>query len=178
MPKKFGKANTNPSTGPSESWMKRIFGSPIQESTEKEWPELAKAWASAEVRMPKETAEVARVRPMDYVERHSPGLKDSYGALKPNKQLVLHKDYVTQDNMLRDALVHELTHAGQKPRGVIDSFKDAMLPWEKRPNEIEAMAAERNNPIRQAQADRKLRLLPGQMRDPRLPSKGMKNATK
>jgi len=153
---------------PSSNWMRKILGGPISESTQKDWPELAKAWASAEVRMPKETGIVSNVREMGPMSRNVGPLSDAYGVTGPTfKNIAINRKLVTEDDMLRDTLAHELTHAGQ-PITFKSLRENVMLPWDKRPQEIEAQATERNNPIGQAKGDRNLPLRPGEKRDPRL----------
>jgi hypothetical protein len=148
--------------------MRKILGSPISKSTEQDWPELAKAWASAEVYMPELTKNVSNVGAMGPVSRNVRPLSQAYGVTGPLfKNISLNRKLVTEDDMLRDSLIHELTHANQTQ--TLGSLRDnVMLPWDKRPQELEAMASERNNPISQAKGDRNLPLRPGEKRDPRL----------
>jgi len=133
--------------------MRRILGGPISESTQNEWPELAKEWASAEVNMPKETSMVDRVGPMGPVEQKLTGGatgRTNFGSMSINR------DAVTLDNTLRDTLVHELTHAAQPHPGLIDYIKNLATPWEKRPEEQEAIQAEQTYPWKKVQSDRQL----------------------
>ena len=145
--------------------MRKIFGGPMSESTQEEWPELAKQWASAEVNMPRETSKVNRIGPMGPVERKLTG-----GATGRTKfgNMSINREAVTLDNTLRDTLVHELTHAGQPHRGLVQYLKDIVTPWEKIPAEQEAIEAERTYPWKEVRADRKLKY----------PDPGRKNAFK
>lgn len=120
--------------------MRRIFGGPMSESVQDEWPELAKAWAQQELRMPRETTATNRVRPMNRLEKFLTG--DATALANPIGTIAVNRDVVTQDRNLDDTLVHELTHMGQKPRGLVGYLKSAGTPWENRPEEKEAMKAE------------------------------------
>lgn len=134
--------------------MRKMTGGPISESTEKEWPELAKQWAAAEVNMPKETSMVDRVGPMGPVEQKLTGganARTNFGRISINR------NNVTLDNSLRDTLVHELTHAAQPHRGLIQYMKDMFTPWDKIPYEQEAIQAEQNYPWKEVRSDRKLK---------------------
>lgn len=155
-------------SNPSSNWMRKILGSPISKSTEQDWPELAKAWASAEVYMPEKTNIVSNVKAMGPLSRNVGPLSGAYGVTGPGlKNIAINKKLVTDDDMLRDTLVHELTHANQ-PTTFKSMRENIFMPWDKRPQELEAMASERNNPISQAKGDRNLPLRPGEKRDPRL----------
>jgi hypothetical protein len=101
--------------------------------------ELARHWASAQVNMPKETS-VAKVRPMGSME--SGLLGKPYAMTYPNNTISINQDKVEEDDSIRDTLVHELTHVGQKPRGLTQFLKDSITPWNKRPIEIEAINKE------------------------------------
>ena len=150
MPQKKEKTNVDP----SPSFMRRMMGSPVTEATEKDWPELANEWASAEVNMPKETSMVNRVGPMGPVERFLTGNatgRSNLGNISINRQ------NVTEDNNLRDTLVHELTHVGQPSRGLVQYMKDIFTPYEERPVEKEALTAEQNYKWKKANRDRVLR---------------------
>jgi hypothetical protein len=150
LPEKKEKLNANPSI----SWLRKILGGPISESTQEEWPELAKEWASAEVNMPRETSQVDRVGPMGSIERKL--TKDATGRTNLGR-ISINRQAVTEDDNLRDTLVHELTHAGQKPRGLVEYMKSIMTPYEQRPEEQEAFEAEQNYPWKKVQRDRQLR---------------------
>lgn len=149
--------SSNPSTG----LMRKIFGDPMSESTQKDYPELARAWASAQVRMPRETSNVnsvtADLNDPDYLGMYTPY----------NGRININKKGVTESNNLREVLVHETTHAGQSitPKTIVEKWR----PWAERQEEIEAMRMGAINPIRERNSDKNLSLREGDRRDPRLP---------
>jgi hypothetical protein len=120
-----------------------MMGGNISESVQKEWPELAKEWASAEVNMPEETSKVSRVGPMGWVESHLPKIGDASGRSNFGR-ISINRQAVTEDNNLKETLQHELTHVGQKPKTLVEHLKSLFdrTPWEDRPEEKEAIAAE------------------------------------
>ena len=140
MPALGWKPKVNSS--PSPSLLRKVLGGPISESVQTEWPELAKEWASAEVNMPEETAKVSRVSSMGPIERLWTGAtgRTAFGNVSVNRPAV------EEDKNLRGVLQHELTHVGQKPRGLIGYLKSMGTSWENRPEEQEAMAAESKFP--------------------------------
>lgn len=147
MPQQKEKQKVN--ANPSPSLTRRMLGGPISESVQNEWPELAKAWADQELRMPRETTLTNRIRPMNRLEKFLSGNQGQAVTYPLTRTIKVNRDVVTQDKNLEDVLVHELTHVGQKPRGLFGMAKNLYTPWEKRPEEIEAMEAERkwNRPI-------------------------------
>lgn len=114
----------------------------MSESVEKEWPELAESWRRQEIGMPRETTLTNRIRPMNRLEKFLTG--NATALANPWGTIAVNRENVTQDRNLDDTLVHELTHMGQKSRGLIGFLKSKTTPWEQRPEEIEAMEAERN----------------------------------
>lgn len=150
MPQKKEKQPASPST----QFIRKVLRGPISQSTEEEWPELARHWASAEINMPEETSRVAKVRELGPIGRAQIG--DAYGGFYPTSGTIgLNRDLVTKDNMLRDVLVHELTHAGQNPgiMGMLNKVRHQFTPYTERPEEKEALAAERNYPWREKGRD-------------------------
>lgn len=145
MPQIQGKQKVN--SKPSPSLLRKLLGGPISESTEQEWPELAKEWASAQINMPNETAMTDFVGPMGPVERFITG-----GASGRNNlgRISINRNVVTQDKNLKDVLQHELTHMGQKSRGLMGYLKSIGTSWDKRPEEIEATQAESRFPRRKS----------------------------
>lgn len=101
--------------------------------------ELARHWAAAQINMPRETS-MANVSEMDPVNKLVLG--NPYAMTFPNNDIAINMSRVDKDNPIRNTLVHELTHVGQKPRGLVQFMKDRFTPWNKRPQEIEAINAE------------------------------------
>lgn len=152
---------SNPSTG----LIRKIFGDPMSESTQKDYPELARAWASAQIRMPKETKNVNRVSANitnDAILGRYTGI---LGEVDINKQAN------EQNDSLRNTLVHEITHAN-RPSSFKSFAQRFTQPWDKRDEEIEAedKASYKNNPIREHRHDNYLPLEKGDIRDPRIAS--------
>ena len=150
---------------PSFGLIKRMLGDPMSESTQKDYPELARAWASAQVRMPKETSNVNRVSANitndSILGRYTPII----GEVDVNKQAN------EQDGSLRNTLVHEITHANQ-PSSFKSFAQRLTRPWNKRDEEIEAedKASYKNNPIRERRHDTYLPPEMGDIKDPRIAS--------
>lgn len=131
------------SAGPSQGLMRRIFGGPMSESLQTEWPELAKEWATQEMRMPFETSQTPRVRPMNWFEKFA--LPKAQAVTLPWGTIGLNRDMIEQGSgNLGDILVHELTHVGQ-PTDLGLEFRrmiGAVPAYLDRPEEKEAWAAE------------------------------------
>lgn len=116
--------------------------------------ELARHWVAAQINMPNETSK-ARVRSMG--ARESAILGNPFAMTYPNNTIAVNLDKADEDNPIRGTLVHELTHVGQKPRGLVQFMKDRFTPWHKRPNEIEAVNKEATYPWREKGKDIQLR---------------------
>ena len=147
MPQLKEKRKSN--ADPSPEFVKKMTG-----SSDEEWPELARHWASAQINMPNETSR-ASVRSMG--PREGAILGNPYGMTYPNKTIAINPNTVNTDNSIRNTLVHELTHVGQKPRGLVQFMRDRFTPWHQRPNEIEAVNAEATYPWRERGSDIVLR---------------------
>lgn len=103
-----------PDTAPSPGLLRRLLGGPISQDVQQEWPELAKQWASHEMRMPKETTKATKVKPMNWLERMMHG--NAYAITRPWNTIALNRPAIEQDKIdLGDVLTHELTHVGQTP---------------------------------------------------------------
>lgn len=136
MPPPNGKLNTSPSP----------------EFLEK----LGRDWLAAQINMP-EQANKARVRPMGPWE--SKFLSMTQGGIEPTAMTYPNNTIAvnpTNDD-IRGTLAHELTHVGQKPRGFVQFMKDRFTPWNKRPQEIEAINYEGTYPWREKGRDTQLR---------------------
>lgn len=114
------------------------------------WNELENAIPSLAAMYPEATK--VKVQPMGWFEKYVLGGKrnvattDMDGTINYNKEAAM-RDQINPDQLL----AHELQHVRQNnSRGVVQNafqrVKQGMLPWESRPDEIEAMAAE--NPVR------------------------------
>lgn len=119
--------------------------------------ELARHWASAQINMPKEAGKTRRVQPMGSIMKHLPGFKDAYGYASPSGVISINPNHTMEDNMIRDTLVHELTHMGQPRRGIGQYFKDKVTPYDQIPVEKEALEAERSYPWKEKGRDIKLK---------------------
>lgn len=133
MPKKKGKESSrlaDPSDGKAD--------------------ELARHWASAQINMPRE-ASMASVSSMSPMNRFLLG--NPYAMTYPSNEIDINMSRVDKDNPMRDTLVHELTHVGQKPRGFTEFMKDRFQPHHKRRIEQEAVNAEATYPWREKGQD-------------------------
>lgn len=126
MPPPKGKLNTSPSPDFLE--------------------QLGRHWLAAQVNMP-EQANKANVRPMGSFE--SMLLGNPTAMTYPNNTIAVNP---TNDD-IRGTLAHELTHVGQKPRGLVQFMKDRFTPWGQRPQEIEAINYEGTYPWREKGRD-------------------------
>lgn len=118
----------------------------MSESVQQDWPELAKEWASAQVNMPRETSMVNRVGPMGPVEKWWTDLIGGVSGRSNFRNISLNRKAVTEDKNLKETLQHELTHIGQPSRGLRGYLRSLNTSWDKRPEEIEAGAAESKFP--------------------------------
>lgn len=114
--------------------------------------ELERHWSSAEVNMPEQTSK-ARVRSMGPWESKflalTQGGKEPSAMTYPNNTIVVNPS----NDDIRGSLAHELTHVGQKPRGLVQFMKDRFTPYHKRPQEIEATNYEAMYPWREKGKD-------------------------
>lgn len=131
MPPPQGKLNTSPSPDFLEA--------------------LGRHWVSAQVNMP-EQANKARVRPMGPWESKFLGAiqgGEPTAMTYPNNTIAVNPS----NDDIRGTLAHELTHVGQKPRGLVQFMKDRFTPWNQRPQEIEAINYEGMYPWREKGRD-------------------------
>lgn len=138
---------------PIRDYITKLFG-------QEDWPGLESAWASRQVNQPRDTSGV-NARAMYPWEKLTGGSALNY----PWGTIAVNRQFTEEDKNLEDTLVHELIHVKQRkqPLNIVNKFKSLMLPWDKRPEEIEAIAAERNYPGMDYQRDIQLR--------PQVPSK-------
>lgn len=132
MPPPKGKLNTSPSPEFLE--------------------ELGRHWLSAQVNMP-EQASKSKVRPMGPVEAKllaiTQGGNEPSAMAYPNNTISVNPS----NTDIRGTLAHELTHVGQKPRGLVQFMKDRFTPYNQRPQEIEATNYEAMYPWREKGRD-------------------------
>lgn len=112
-----------PEPKPKLGLLRRIFGDPISQSTEQEWPELRKSWAGREVEMPDESNATTGVRPMNFLERYYFG-PQTQAATYPWGTIALNRENIDKNKVNLDSLlVHELTHIGQgKKEGIWGAY--------------------------------------------------------
>lgn len=121
--------------------------SPSPEFMEK----LGKHWRSAQINMPKQ-ANKSKVRPMGKWETKLLSLTqggEPSAMTYPNNTIAINPS----NDDIRGSLAHELTHVGQKSRGLTQFMKDRFTPWNKRPQEIEAINYEGTYPWKEKGRD-------------------------
>lgn len=108
------KVNTQPSLG----LLRKIFGGPMSESMQSEWPELQREFVKREFDMPQEAAATNRMFRMGPVMKWlNP---DAYAVTGPLGTIALNRELIEKDKQnLGDVLTHELTHIGQGKRGFL-----------------------------------------------------------
>jgi hypothetical protein len=119
-------------------------------SEEKLKAEFARHLASAQINMPRETS-MANMQPMGEMNRFLLG--NPYAMTYPNNDIDINLSKVDANNPMRDTMVHELTHVGQKPRGFVEFIKDRFNPPHQRRIEREAQNAEAMYPWREKGRD-------------------------
>lgn len=114
------------------------------------WPEFENALPSLAGMFP-EAAAKTKIQPMGFLEKLIGGRKniattDLDGTIHYNAALG-RKSGLSVDELL----AHELQHVNQNNKrslmqSIVERFKQGVMPWESRPDEIDAMAAE--NPVK------------------------------
>lgn len=126
---------------PKQSLLRRLFGDPISEQTDKEWPELRGAFAGREVELPDAAGQVTSVRPMNAFTKWR--YPDTYGVTDKLGRIQLNRDLIQSEHQdLNDVLVHEMTHANQGVKGFLSKFYNPSGP------EYEAINAEASRKVR------------------------------
>jgi hypothetical protein len=127
--------------GQKQSILRRIFGDPISEQTDKDWPELRGAFAGREVERPDLAGNVTSIKPMGMFNKwrypDTYGVTDQFGRIQLNKELI---DKEHSD--INDILIHEMTHAGQGAGGFLRKFYNPSK------DEYEAINAEAMRKVR------------------------------
>ncbi len=137
---------------PNTSILRKIFGDPISQSTDKEWPELRGAFAGREIEMPDKAAAVNTLRPMNMIEKAI--LPGTAGITWPWGTVALNRDEIKNSGLdLNDTLAHELVHAGQNTvsgllKKIYNAPSDFMKPYQDKSQEKEAFDYEHNRPVR------------------------------
>src|SRR3990167_8071172 len=110
------------------------------------WEELENAYPSLAGLYP--DVKKVDIKPMGWFERNVLGGKRNVATTDLNGNIRYNKDAGMRDGLNPDQLLaHELQHVRQnQSRGVVQNLwqrvKQGRLPWESRPDEVEAMAAE------------------------------------
>jgi hypothetical protein len=110
------------------------------------WPELENALPVLAARYPQATAKT-KLRPMGFLDKLLGGYNnvattDLDGTIAYNKAAAM-RDKLNPDQLL----AHELQHVNQNMKrtllqNILERVKQSRLPWESRPDEVDAMAAE------------------------------------
>ena len=101
---------------PKPSLLRRLFGDPISESTDKEWPELRGALASVQTQRPDVEGQNTSIGPMSRFNKwrsgNADGITDMFGRVQINREKMAQNPDNTED-LLYKTLNHELTHTNQ-----------------------------------------------------------------
>ena len=118
-------------------------------SDDQRWPEFENALPVLAGKYP-EAAARAKVRPMGFLERLLGGDRnvattDLDGTIAYNA--AAGRRHVAAGNSIDSLLAHELQHVNQNMKrsvfqNLLERVTQGRLPWESRPDEIDAMAAE------------------------------------
>ena len=97
---------------PKKSFLRRIIGDPINESTEREIPGIRAAWSGRQIERPDLEGNVSSIRPMSMLNKllypDAAAKTGIFGGIQLNKELI---DKEGHD--INDVLIHEMTHANQ-----------------------------------------------------------------
>ena len=127
--------------GQKQSLIRRVFGDPISESTDKEWPELRGAFAGREIERPDLAGSVTSVKPMGMFNRWR--YPDAYAVTNPLGGIQLNKQLIDKEKSdINDILIHEMTHAKQGGGGFLRKL------YNPDPVEHEAINAEAMRKVR------------------------------
>lgn len=125
----------------------------LDEKDAQEWPEMASSWAGRNIENPTASAQVGRIRPMNFLEKvvlpGAQGYTSPWGTIAYNRNNLPNED-------LGDFLAHELVHIEQQNRpgsGIIGGLRSAFSapkPYTERDYEREAFAREGQRPVRRS----------------------------
>jgi hypothetical protein len=95
-----------------ESFLRKLFGDPISENTDKVYPELRAAWSGRQIERPDLEGQVTSIKPMGIFNKWR--YPDAYAITNPLGGIQLNRELINQDKQdLNDVLIHEMTHANQ-----------------------------------------------------------------
>lgn len=124
----------------------------LSESAERDFPEMATAWAGRNIERPIESAQTGAIRPMNFLERallpRAQGYTSPWGTIAYNKGMLQ-----GQKADLGDFLTHELTHIQQQNRpggGIMGGLRQLFgpsRPYQERDYEQEAFLTESQRPV-------------------------------
>ena len=121
--------------------LRRIFGDPISESTDKAWPELRQVWSGRQIEKPDLEGNVSSIRPMGIFNKWR--YPDAYAVTSPFGGIQLNKELIDKEKSdVGDILIHEMTHANQGAGGFLRKF------YNPNKDEYEAIDAEAMRKVR------------------------------
>jgi hypothetical protein len=95
-----------------ESFLRKLFGDPISENTDKVYPELRAAWSGRQIERPDLEGQVTSIKPMGIFNKWR--YPDAYAITNPLGGIQLNRELINKDKQdLNDVLIHEMTHANQ-----------------------------------------------------------------
>ena len=101
--------------------IRRIFGDPISQSTDKAWPELRQVWSGRQIERPDLEGHVSSIKPMGIFNKWR--YPDAYAVTNPFGGIQLNKELIQSEGQdLSDVLIHEMTHANQGSGGFLRKF--------------------------------------------------------
>lgn len=107
--------------GQKQSIIRRIFGDPVSDSTEKSIPGIRAAWTGRQVERPDLEGSVNSIKPMGMFNRWR--YPDAYAVTSPFGGIQLNKSLIEKEGQdINDVLIHEMTHAKQGGGGFLRKF--------------------------------------------------------
>ena len=104
-----------------QSIIRRIFGDPVSDKSEKEMPGLRAAWSGRQIERPDLEGNVTSIKPMGMFNKWR--YPDAYAVTNPFGGISLNKDLIDKEGSdINDILIHEMTHANQGAGGFLRKF--------------------------------------------------------
>lgn len=107
--------------GQKQSILRRIFGDPVSDNTEKEMPGMKAAWMGRQAERPDLEGNVSSIRPMSLFNKWM--YPDAYAKTSPFGGIQIDRDRILADGQdMNDVLIHEMTHANQGMGGFFRKY--------------------------------------------------------
>lgn len=127
--------------GQKQSLIRRIFGDPVSDDTERAMPGIRAAWSGRQIERPDLEGSVNSIKPMGMLNRWR--YPDAYAVTSPFGGIQLNKSLIDKEGQdINDVLIHEMTHAKQGKSGFLRKL------YNPNPVENEAINAEALRKVR------------------------------